>query len=152
LKSIIKMRTINYFAPITLERSIVIDAKVEEVWKVLVQIDNWSHWNKDISISKIDGRKRSDCYFRLKSGFTFRAKVHTLKDNFEFGWTGRALGLFLVNNCKLRKTEDKTSIYIEESLEGIFALLFRGMLQRNFDKRVDNWLQQIKIYCENTEN
>lgn len=146
------MKTINYFAPITMEKSIVINARVEDVWKLLIQIDNWSRWNKDISISKIDGEMKQGKNFRLKSGLTLKSTVNTFNVNSEFGWSGKDFGIFLVNNWKLRDAGGKTNVYVEESLEGVFALLFRNILQRNLENKVEIWLAGMKIHCENIRN
>src|SRR5690606_24984385 len=138
------MKSINYFAPIKVEKSIVINADIEKIWRVLTNIDNWSTWNSDISISKIKGELQIAGSFHLKSGITLKSKIHTTNPYSEFGWTSRNLGVYVISNWRLVEIDDQTKVYVQKSMDGVFSVILCAYFERILRMRISNWLISMK--------
>ncbi len=143
------MKSINNTAPVKAKKSIIIDSNIEKVWRILTDIDNWSKWNSDISISKINGKIQTGSTFNWKIGGTkLLSEIHTYKPKKEIGWTGKVFGVFAIHNWNLSETENSTRVSVEESMEGFLTKLFRKSFQRNLENGMNSWLILLKEECE----
>ncbi len=69
------MKSININAPVTCSKTITINVSSEKIWKVVVNIDNWATWQKDISKAKLNGELKPETTFDWKTG---GAKIHSI--------------------------------------------------------------------------
>ena len=83
----------------SIEKSIIINASAEKVWKVLTDFENWKNWNSFI----INSEGKAEVGTNLKNTFdnngklmTFKPKVLKADTNKELVWRGRLLmpGIF----------------------------------------------------------
>lgn len=144
------MKSINKSAPVKAEKSIIINADIQKVWKTLTDINNWSDWNHDIPLSKLNGEIKIGQTFDWHTGRSkIHSEIHTYNPNIEFGWTGKVLGISAIHNWKLSEIENTTKVIVEESMEGFLTQLFRKSIQKNLDNGMEKWLELLKNECEN---
>lgn len=143
------MSSINNKAPVNVEKSILIDAPVKVVWKIIADINNWSEWNPDIKQSKLNGDLTVGTTFYWKSnGSKITSTIHTVDSYNNFGWSGKAFGAFSIYNWKLTEVNDKTEVWVEESMEGVLMWMFRGFMQNTLENVMTNWLYYLKEEAE----
>lgn len=144
-----KMKSINNNAPVKCSKTITINASSEKVWAVMTNIDNWVNWQTDISKSKLNGELKQETTFDWKTGGAkIHSTLHTVEPFRNFGWTGKTFGMFAIHNWKLIETNGYTKVSVDESMEGIFAKLFKKSFNKNLEKGMQNWLELLKQKCE----
>ena len=115
------------------EAKATINAKPEDVWKVLVDVKAWPKWDK--YCDRIEGEvilgHKVTAFTTLSPGRGFRVKVSSLEENRYMAWTGgMPFGLFkgkrewILNDLGDSKVEFLT----RETFSGPLAKLFESKL------------------------
>lgn len=140
---------INSEAPVKCSKSILINSKIEKVWTILTEIDNWSYWQKDISFSKLNGPLQINSTFTWKMGGTkIHSTLHTIDPLKAIGWTGKTMGLYAIHNWIISEIDDNIKVEVEESMEGFLASYLKFMFNPNLEKGMIKWLEFLKNQCE----
>ena len=143
------MKQINQKAPVICKRSVTIGAPREKVWERLSNINEWPHWQTDISKSEIKGPAVSGSEFTWKSGgANIRSVLHTATPSKYFGWTGSSMGVFAIHNWVLSEKDGHTKVMVEESMEGWLAIVFSGFFNKSLETGMERWLKYLKVKCE----
>ncbi len=96
------MKSINNNAPVKCSKTITINASSEKVWTVMTNINNWANWQTEISNPKLNGDLKPETTFDWKTGSAkIHSILHTVVPYKQFGWTGKALGMFAIHNWTL---------------------------------------------------
>lgn len=147
------MKNINHNAPVKCSKTVTVNAGEEKVWAVLTDISNWTTWQTDISKSILHGDLKPGSTFEWKSGgANILSTIHTAEPFSYFGWTGKSLGMFAVHNWTMREEDGRTTVLVEESMEGFIARLLRKSLNGSLEKGMQNWLSLLKQECEKQQN
>lgn len=147
------MKNINHNAPVKCSKTVTVNAGKEKVWAVLTDISNWPTWQTDISKSVLHGDLKPGRTFNWKSGgANILSTIHTAEPFSYFGWTGKSLGMFAVHNWTMREEDGRTTVLVEESMEGFIARLLRKSLNGSLEKGMQNWLSLLKQECEKQQN
>ncbi len=143
------MLNINLNAPILCKKNITINASSVSVWEILTGIDAWHEWQLDIKKSSLKGPVEKGSAFSWKSGgMNINSIIHIAEPYTLFGWSGKTLGLSAVHNWKIVELNKQTEVYVEESMEGLLAKLFKKTLNKKLEKNMERWLNFLKEYCE----
>jgi uncharacterized protein YndB with AHSA1/START domain len=144
-----KMKSINNNAPVTCSKTVTIDANQEKVWHVMTDIDKWATWQTEISNPKLNGELKPETTFDWKTGGAkIHSTLHTVEPFSQFGWTGRTFGMFAVHNWTLTGKDGKTTVKVDESMEGFFARLLKKTFSKNLEAGIQTWLDLLKKKCE----
>lgn len=147
------MKSINNNAPVKYSKSVNINARIEKVWSVLTDIDNWSSWQSDIKKSKLNGELKPHSTFEWITG---GVKIHSTLQNVnpfkQFGWTGKSFGIFAIHDWILSVNENTTTIKVEESMEGLLTKLMKKSLNKKLDTSLQLWLNLLKDESEKRMN
>jgi uncharacterized protein YndB with AHSA1/START domain len=147
------MKNINHNAPVKCSKTVTVNAGKEKVWAVLTDISNWPTWQTDISKSVLHGDLKPGRTFNWKSGgANILSTIHTAEPFSHFGWTGKSLGMFAVHNWTMREEDGRTTVSVEESMEGFIARLLRKSLNGSLENGMQNWLSLLKQECEKQQN
>ena len=144
------MKSINEKAPVIAKEDIIINAPMSKVWGQLTAITEWVKWQRDIEKVEIDEELMVGSEFTWKSGgVNIKSKVHTLNGSQAFGWTGKTMGILAVHNWYLEEVSGEgVRVEVEESMEGILAFLFKGMMVKSLRRGMVTWLRYLKESCE----
>jgi uncharacterized protein YndB with AHSA1/START domain len=143
------MKRISNNDPAKCSKSNMINEDIASVWKVLTNINQWANWQDDISKARLNGELKPDATFDWKSGGAkIHSTLHTVEPFTNFGWTGITFGVFAIHNWTLKETNGQTEVMVEESMEGLFAKLFKNAFNRNLKKGMQKWLDLLKNECE----
>ncbi len=140
---------INEKAPVTAHKSIAIHASAETVWALLTDITQWPNWYADIQQTKLKSPLVKGARFDWKSGgVTIHSTLHTVIPMRALGWTGTSVGLGAIHNWTLETGDDGVTVYVEESLQGVLAVLFRRTFQKNLEQGMQAWLEALRTAAE----
>ncbi len=146
------MKSINQQAPVKCSKSIIIDATPEKVWSVLTAISNWPAWQHQISAAALTSHLAINGTFRWKTGgASIISTLHTVEPCSKFGWTGKTFGMFAIHNWVLQSHHNKTIVLVDESMEGLLAVIFKKSFNTNLAKGMLYWLEALKTECEKAE-
>ncbi|NOT74169.1 MAG: polyketide cyclase/dehydrase [Cyclobacteriaceae bacterium] len=143
------MKSINNQAPVKCNKTITINASKAEVWNVMANIAQWPAWQKDIAKTKLNGPLKVGTTFDWKTGGAgIHSTLHTIEPGSQLGWTGKTFGLLAIHNWTLTEVDGKTQIFVEESMEGLLAGVFKKAFNKNLEKGMVSWLDFLKAECE----
>lgn len=136
---------INQKAPVISSGKIGINASITTVWSVLTTIGDWPEWQKDVTEAQINREVIEGAAFTWKAGeLKFRSQIHTREFLKHFGWTGKTFGASAIHNWTFSEKDEQTQIVVEESLQGVFPMLFKKYFQKNLDSGILKNLSELK--------
>jgi len=128
------------------KEEIIINSPVENVFKILSDISNWTTWQSSVTKAQIDGPTEVGVKFKWKAGgLNINSQFHTVSANSEIGWTGRIWWIKAVHNWYLSNENNKTKVFVKESLRGFGASLMQKSLTEGMKKN----LAELKNKAEN---
>ena len=128
------------------KEEITINSPVENVFKILSDINNWTTWQSSVTKVQINGATEVGVKFKWKAGgLNINSQFHTVNANSEIGWTGRIWWIKAVHNWYLSNQNNKTKVIVKESLEGFGASLMQKSLMEGMKKN----LVELKNKAEN---
>jgi len=140
---------INQQAPVVVTGKIQIEAPPQKVWSILTDIDHWNRWMKNVSRSKLNGALAPNTTFDWKaSGTQIHSKLHTVLPWSFIGWTGKTMSIQAIHNWSISEIGDSAEVFVEESMEGWLAKLFKSYLKESLDKDMLQSLMWLKDECE----
>lgn len=143
------MKNVNSNAPVKCSKSISINADSKKVWDILTDINNWASWQSEIKNPKLNGELKPKTTFTWKTGGAkIQSTLHTVISEKEFGWTGKTFGMFAIHNWALTVQDGKTIVSVDESMEGFLAKLFKKAFNKNLERGMLYWLEQLKKQAE----
>lgn len=143
------MQSINQHASVKCAKQILINARLEKVWNTLTGIAAWPRWNREISYTNFSGPLSPGTTFGWKTGASkIQSTLHTVEPHRFFGWTGKTFGIFAIHNWTLTEVDGQTQVFVEESMEGFLASVFRGSFNKMLEKGMQRSLEMLKRECE----
>lgn len=141
--------TINQEAAVVQTKEIIINAKPQKVWQVLINIQSWDEWNERIKQPKLQGILDVGSNFTWKTnGSKIKSTIHTFTPSKILGWQGIAFGASAIHNWYLEPTENGTKVRVAESMEGWIIKLMKKKMNEKLADDMLYWLEQLKIECE----
>jgi len=128
------------------KEEVIINSPMENVFKILSDINNWTSWQSSVTKAQINGPAEVGAKFRWKAGgLNINSQFHTVNANSEIGWTGRIWWIKAVHNWYLYDENNKTKVVVKESLRGFGASLMKKSLTEGMKKN----LVELKSKAEN---
>ena len=141
--------SINKEAPVKTYQEITINAPVQKVYQIMSDIDHWEDWHSDVKDPKLNGVFKKGSTFDWKSGgLTIHSTLHTVQPGHKIGWSGKAFGAFAIHNWSFVEHNGKTTVKVEESMEGWLVSLMRSTFQKGLESSLQIWLKNLKIQAE----
>jgi len=142
-------KQINTNAPVRCSKTMIIHASSAKVWATLTNINNWAAWQTDIAHPKLTGPIVPGSTFVWKTdGATIHSTLHTVVPFKSFGWTGKTFGMHAVHNWTLTEVNGQTTVTVDESMEGLMAMVFKKSFNNNLAQGMQHWLELLKVECE----
>ena len=127
------------------KEEITIDSPVENVYKILSDINNWPSWQSSVTKAQIDGPAEVGATFKWQSGnLKIKSQIHTVSPNTEIGWTGRIWWIKAVHNWYIGNENNKTKVIVEESLKGSGS----SFMQKSLAEGMKRNLAELKSRAE----
>ena len=124
---------------------IIINSPVEEVFKILSDVNNWPEWQSAVTKARINGPVKPGTKFKWKAGgLLINSKLHTVNPGSEIGWTGRIWWIKAVHNWSLSNENNNTKVVVRESLSGLGS----SMMQKSLNEGMKKNLLELKNKAE----
>jgi len=131
------------------EASIVIDAPLETIWSLVIDVDRWPSWNPAIEDAQIKGSFLPGSEFAWTSGGThIRSKVQAVEPHKSLYWTGEAFGTNAIHSWDFAMTSQGVLVKTHESFSGWLPALLPKMMQRKLDETLAALLNSLKTAAE----
>lgn len=130
---------------------IIIDTDVNDVWRVIANIDEWDTWNTNISDAHLGKGLFKNNYFNWENHYSMDSRLAIVVPGKTLAYS-TAINVSILNIgrsihiWKLEKISvDKTKVTINESLDGIAGKLSNPQEQ---NKYLGEWLIMLKDTAE----
>lgn len=136
-----------------IKTSIVINAKPEEVWKVLTDFESLKSWSSSFQDLKGKFGENGNIEVTFKSPFgqnKMKKKVFHFEEGKSFGWTGVfLLGMSDYHMHILNALPDgKTEFVQTDGLKGGASFLLGKMLEKQMQKGYEVFNKELKTFVE----
>ncbi len=140
---------INENAPAIGSAEIEINTIVENVWNILTDFENWSKWNKSVTKMKVNGEVKVGTIFEWTANNSkIISKIEEINAPNKIVWTGKTFGIKALHIWEFKYLDGKTSVFTQESFEGIIAKLLKGMLSKMLHRTLQQNLRDLKQIAE----
>lgn len=139
----------------SLEKSIIINASAEKVWRVLTDFENWENWNsfiiKSEGVAK-EGTKLQNTFDNDGKEMVFKPKILKAETNKELVWIGRLFMPGIFDGTHGFKIEEIGPNQVRFTNYERFSGLFSGMIMKKiYDKTAAGFEQmnrELKAQAE----
>lgn len=134
--------SIDRSAPVIARAETLINAPIDQVWKLQTDLENWPNWQPNITEVKLDGPLKKGSIFRWKAqGLNITSTLQSVVPQREIGWTGVSMGMKAVHYWYFEPSDSGTRVTVEESLSGwltrLMALFDRKFLEKSMAASLD---------------
>lgn len=137
---------INPDASIRDSQSVIINAPIQKVWEVLIDMPRWPEWNGDIKSVKVDEVKDGAEFRWTLNGSTLTSTIRKVQAPELLSWTGSTKGIKAIQVWRLEDSGDnQTIVSTEESLQGFLTLFFS---HQKLHTTLLKWLERLKQRVE----
>ena len=136
-------------APVIARHEIDIEAPVQTVWKLHLDVNAWPTWQTDITAAHIDGTFEPGVSFDWTSyGFSVRSTIYDVDARSRVLWGGTAQGITGIHEWLF--TETPAGVYVEtnESFAGDPVEADATSMQSMLDASLAAWLGHLKAAAE----
>jgi hypothetical protein len=139
---------IDDHAAVKASSEIFIAASTAKVWSLLVGIDEWPKWQRNITAAKIAGPVKKGTQFKWTTGGTkIASRLALVKPEEELAWTGTAFHATAIHVWQLRAAQSGgTLVSTKESMDGFMLKLFYS--SKDLEKAQKAWLDALKVEAE----
>lgn len=137
---------INENASIRDRQSAIINAPIEKVWRLLLDVNDWPNWNAEIKLAKCDKVEPGAEFEWTVKHSHLRSRFQIVEEPTLLTWTGKSAMIKAIFVWNLEASEQQTIVTVEESVEGILVPVFNNHSKLH-DILVD-WLQALKAKAE----
>jgi uncharacterized protein YndB with AHSA1/START domain len=129
--------------------TISIDAPLERIWQLMVDVDSWPRWNPAVGSAKLKGSLAVGATFRWKNdGFTVMSTFRTIEPMKHLVWTGKAFGTTALHSWDFQSSDTGVIVRTSETFGGWLPRLMPDMLQRSLDAALPEWVAKLKAAAE----
>ncbi len=135
-------------AAIKASGEIDINAPINQVWGVLVDLPSWPRFDPNFGDVKLASTVAvgAQASFKIR-GFPIQGTFAVVRPNQELTWVGKSLWTKAIDRHVVEaRSNNVTRLYIEESLSGVFVpLMFSNA---RLVRQHQEWLSAMKMFIE----
>jgi len=149
LGALVGIMTSAHAAEAQARAQILIKAPIERVWQLLVDVDRWPSWNRNVETANLQGRVVPGSVFVWKSqGFTVTSTIETVEANRRLTWVGAAFGTRAFHSWEFHALDGGVLVTTYETFDGWLPWLMRGTMQQKLEDTLPQWLAWLKAAAE----
>ena len=142
-------RSVDTRAPVLAHHGIDIQAPLESVWAMHVDVNGWTSWNADITSAHLDGPFVPGASFDWESyGFPVTAHVYEVDTHHRILWGGTAGGITGVHEWLFTRISRGVHVETNESFAGGPVEADAAGMQALLDDSLVVWLSRLKAAAE----
>lgn len=136
-------------APVTAHHEIDIEAPLDTVWQLHVDVNAWPTWQTDITAAHVDGPLVPGVSFDWTSyGFSVTSTVYEVAERTRLLWGGTSGGITGVHEWLFSETPDGVHVTTNESFAGEPVEADVSGMQTALDASLVAWLSHLKTAAE----
>jgi hypothetical protein len=136
-------------APVIALHEIDIEAPLDAVWQLHVDVNSWPVWQTDITAAHIDGALEPGVSFEWTSyGFSVTSTVYDLAERARVLWGGTSGGITGVHEWLFMETPSGVHVTTTESFAGEPVEADTPGMQTLLDTSLIAWLGHLKTAAE----
>jgi hypothetical protein len=136
-------------APVIAVHEIDIEAPLETVWHLHVDVNAWPTWQTEITAARIDGVLAPGVSFDWTSyGFSVTSTVYALAERARVLWGGTSGGITGVHEWLFSDTPEGVHVTTTESFAGEPVEADAAGMQALLDASLVAWLAHLKAAAE----
>jgi len=140
---------IDRAASVIARHEIDIEAPLDTVWRLHVDVNAWPIWQTDITAAHIDGALEPGVSFDWTSyGFTVTSTVYDVTERARVLWGGTSGGITGVHEWLFNETPDGVNVITSESFAGEPVDADAPGMQTLLDASLVAWLGHLKTAAE----
>jgi uncharacterized protein YndB with AHSA1/START domain len=141
--------SVDTSAPVVVRHEITISAARDRVWKLHVDINNWTEWQHDVTDANLDVPLARGAAFTWTSfGFSVTSTVFALDPESRILWGGESGGIMGIHEWTFQTTPTGTRVRTTESFSGEPVDHAADELRQQLDFSLGSWLTNLKIAAE----
>lgn len=138
---------INENASIRDSHSTIINADIDKVWDILIDMEAWPSWNKGVKKVSVEGEVAEGSVFKWIQGRTRGvSQIQALKKPNTLSWTSKAKMVKRIYVWSLEADDHQTIATISASFQGALVVLAENH-QKVYDELL-TWLECLKEKAE----
>ena len=140
---------IDRTAQVIAHHEVYIEAPLEEVWQLHVDVNSWPSWHTDITDAHLDGPLAPGVSFDWTSyGFSVTSRVYDLAERARVLWGGTSGGITGVHEWLFEETPNAVHVTTSESFAGEPVEADAPGMQKLLDASLVAWLSALKVAAE----
>jgi hypothetical protein len=140
---------VDLSAPVVVRHEIDIQARLEIVWLLHIDVNAWPTWQKDISAARLEGTFEPGSSFDWTSnGFSVTSTIYDIVEGARVLWGGTANGITGVHEWLFTETADGVYVVTNESFAGQPVEADVTGMRSLLDASLTSWLGHLKAAAE----
>lgn len=136
-------------APVRAHHEIDINAPLDTIWRLHVDVNNWPTWQTDITAAHINGAFQPGSSFEWTSyGFTVVSTIYAVAERSRVLWGGTSGGITGVHEWVFSETPTGVHVTTDESFAGGPVETDITGMQSALDSSLSAWLAHLKDAAE----
>jgi len=140
---------IDLAAPVLAHHEVDIQATLDEVWRLHVDVNAWTSWQKDIASASLEGAFEVGNSFRWSSyGLEVTSTIYAITDHARILWGGTGAGITGIHEWLFAESQDGVHVTTDESFAGQPVEADAASMQSLLDASLVSWLDHLKKAAE----
>jgi Polyketide cyclase / dehydrase and lipid transport len=136
-------------AHVLAHHEVEIRARLDTVWQLHVDVNNWPSWQEAITEAHIDGPFEPGNSFDWSSyGFDVTSQIYEVSDRSRTLWGGTAGGITGIHEWLFTETDGAVRVTTNESFAGDPVSADVEGMQRQLDVSLVAWLDYLRSAAE----
>ena len=137
--------SVDASAPVLAHHEIDIEAPVNVVWELHVDVNGWTRWNPEITAARLNGPSEPGATFDWESyGFPVTSRVYEVNPGHRILWGGTAGGITGVHEWLFSPAGDGVRVVTNESFAGEPVAADQAGMQAQLDASLAMWLIRLR--------
>ena len=113
--------------------SVQINADIHKVYSLISNINDWPGWFEGVTEVHLEGNVEEGKSFIWKAqGHKIKSKIHTVKPDCAFGWTGKMWWIKAVHNWYFKSLPNGgTEVIVKESFGGLGSSFMKNSVRKD---------------------
>lgn len=141
--------SIDEAAPVIARHEIEIQAPLDVVWGLHVDVRGWPSWNLDITEATLEQPFAPGAWFLWHTaGLSIESTIYAVTERARTLWGGTVSGITGIHEWTFDETAGGTRVHTDESWSGPSVEANVAMAQAGLDQSLVSWLDHMKTAAE----
>lgn len=140
--------TANGDSQIKIETSDLIQSDIQEIWRLMSEVNRWLEWNKSISFAQLEGVFVKGNPFKWTCGVNNRSILEDVIINKRIVWSTKSVGVKTLQRWDFKKTDESVLVSVSQSAEGWLTKIASQAVAKKLQKNQQEFLLSLKHTAE----